>query len=61
MICVMCVVLWVADEDVSFYEIRVGSRDGMRCVRDMCRRVRVYLGTYIRCSISAVQVYLASM
>jgi hypothetical protein len=40
----MCVVLWVADEDVSFYEIRVGSRDGMRCVRDMCGGVRVRQG-----------------
>ncbi len=45
MICVMCVVLWVADEDVSF-EIRVGSRDGMRCVRDMCKRVRVRQGWF---------------
>ncbi len=35
-ICVMCVVLWVADEDVSFVmRMRVGSRGGMRCVRDM--------------------------
>jgi hypothetical protein len=38
--------LWVADEDVSFYEIRVGSRDGMRCVRGMCGRVRVRQGWF---------------
>jgi hypothetical protein len=43
-ICVMCVVVWVADENVSFYGMRVGSRGGMRCVRDMCRRVRVRQG-----------------
>ncbi len=46
-ICVMCVVLWVADEDVSFYEMRVGNRGGMRCVRDMCRRVKVRQGWVI--------------
>jgi hypothetical protein len=34
----------IADEDVSFYELGVGSRDGMRCVRDMCRRIRVRQG-----------------
>jgi hypothetical protein len=45
-ICVMCVVLWIVDEDVSFMRMRVGSRGGMRCVRDMCRRVRVRQGWF---------------
>ncbi len=46
-ICVMCVVLWIADEDVSFFmRMRVGSRGGMRCMRDMCRRVRVRQGWF---------------
>jgi hypothetical protein len=38
-VCCVCRV-WLAGEDVSFYEMK-GQQSGMRCVRDMCRRIRM--------------------
>jgi hypothetical protein len=44
-ICALCVVLWVADEDVSFVmKMGMSSRGGMRCVGTCCRRVRMRQG-----------------
>jgi hypothetical protein len=53
----------VTGEDVSVYEMK-SSKDGVRCVRDMCRRVRMrqgwfnIRGRYRRFGVSCQQMYL---